>query len=81
MINLVVKFKQMVPIGSESFRRISVCRRAPNVRSVPLERDLGAQIAANKKRASGGNPARFSHLTEEQGKPSTCAAIRIRCRE
>jgi hypothetical protein len=35
---LVVKFKQMVPIGSESFRRISVCRRAPNVRSVPLER-------------------------------------------
>ena len=33
---LVVKFKQMVPIGSESFRGISVSRRAPNVRSVPL---------------------------------------------
>ena len=34
---LVVKFKQMVPIGSKSFRRISICRRAPNVRSIPLE--------------------------------------------
>jgi hypothetical protein len=36
MQHLVVKFKQMVPIGSESFRGISVCRRAPNVISVPL---------------------------------------------
>jgi hypothetical protein len=33
---LVVEFKQMVPIGSERFRGVSFYRRVPNVRSVPL---------------------------------------------
>jgi hypothetical protein len=36
MIALVVKFKQMVPVGSESFCGISIYRRASNVRSIPL---------------------------------------------
>ena len=50
---LVVKFKQMVPIGSESFRGISVSRRAPNVRSVPLGRSKSFGDGAFKREGHG----------------------------